>query len=274
MKVAEIKEELMSRYGLQEDELVDENGKKLKKADLSELLESLHALEETGEIASEIEVPLQEEIKDDSDVPDITSADWTKYVLSHFEDDELDNGNPRVDGLRRVAELVLNDEIVQNEIDVEQVPSPQNQYRATVKVRIVFQSGRVFESAADVSPQNMKEPYSYHPVASAETRAEGRALRKALKLNKVVTAEEMNAPDAETRADMDSNDASPDMITGLRTMCKKDGLDLFKLAIGFRQDIESVDDLTRGEVIKITERINEYRQDPSKVPANVKAKQK
>ena len=42
-----------------------------------------------------------------SDAPAMTDPEWNDYVMSMFTDKEMYNGNPLVNGLRRVAEVVL-----------------------------------------------------------------------------------------------------------------------------------------------------------------------
>ena len=58
--------------------------------------------------------------------------------------------------------------------------------------------------AADVYWGNCDKIYRNHPIAVAETRAEGRALRRGLKLRKVVAAEEI----AKEVEDIDGNTVS------------------------------------------------------------------
>ena len=42
-----------------------------------------------------------------SDAPSMTDPKWNDYVMSMFTEKEMYNGNPLVNGLRRVAEVVL-----------------------------------------------------------------------------------------------------------------------------------------------------------------------
>ena len=39
--------------------------------------------------------------------PDYCSPEWNDYVMSHFQDNELIDGNPLTAGLRRVSELLI-----------------------------------------------------------------------------------------------------------------------------------------------------------------------
>ena len=127
---------------------------------------------------------------------------WEGFVLSQLADNEKEekNGNtyPKASGLRRLAELLLGPII---ESGPKQVFAPQEYdypSRATVIYEIVidFSRGneydvRRFSEAADAWLGNTPSPFHLHPVATASTRAEGRALKKALQLTSL-TAEEMS----------------------------------------------------------------------------------
>jgi hypothetical protein len=127
--------------------------------------------------------------------------EWTDHVLSFLKEDEKISGNPTTDGLRRIFESVLNCTMVESVSDVVQSPCSGNDKRATVVHKISFVINdhdmdtsikyRSVSGAADVYWGNCDKIYRNHPVAVAETRAEGRALRRGLKLRKVVAAEEI-----------------------------------------------------------------------------------
>lgn len=143
-------------------------------------------------------------------VIDINDIEWTDHVLSMLNDDEKINGNPTTDGLRRIFEQALDCTVISANTEVVQSPSTENERRATVVHDIVFLLNtkvnghsnitRSVSGAADVYWGNCDKIYRNHPVAVAETRAEGRALRRALRLRKVVAAEEL-AKDIEDNTD-------------------------------------------------------------------------
>ena len=134
------------------------------------------------------------EVKTEKDaeikVPHINDLEWTDHVLSLLSDDEKINGNPTTDGLRRIFEVALNCTVISAESDVVQAPSPDNEKRATVShtLRYILNDESVLadfkyrsvSGAADVYWGNCDKVYRNHPVAVAETRAEGRALRLSL----------------------------------------------------------------------------------------------
>lgn len=127
--------------------------------------------------------------------------EWTDHVLALLNDDEKINGNPTTDGLRRIFETVLNCTIIDAHPTVVQSPDLANERRATVVYTMNYVlndesvpenlKNRSVSAAADVYWGNCDKIFRNHPVAVAETRAEGRALRKGLRLRKVVTADEI-----------------------------------------------------------------------------------
>lgn len=260
LTVKEIKEKLID-LGLEEKDFVAEDGKKKKKAELLAILEQLEVLDDAQVVEEEGDTPEQEK-----DLPpEIGSRAWTDYVLNHLDDDEKINGNPTVDGLRRVILCFMGEYNFQ--VQVLQVPSVENQGRATVKASLFFENGRIFESAADVFHKNTDYPYNMHPVATAETRAEGRALRKALKLVKVVTAEEL-AENAEEDVETSlSKKIDSSMLDAIRTQAKRNGISIDKLAVTIDQNIESVEDLTLRQGRQMMEMIHKYKEEG--IPKNV-----
>lgn len=128
-----------------------------------------------------------------SEIPAMSDPAWHQYAMGFFTEDELKDSRPNVAGLRRVVSLLLGD-IIESE-PVQIFPVAGNGYgRATVqwRVTIKFSDGtfRKFGDVADVFAENVDLLFMNYAVATAGTRAEARALRKALQL-KVVAAEEV-----------------------------------------------------------------------------------
>jgi hypothetical protein len=146
----------------------------------------------------------KKETSDQEPIKTVTPNDleWTDHVLGLLSDDEKIMGNPTTDGLRRIFETALNCTVIRAESSVAQSPAIDNERRATVvhSLTYILNDGRMDDGskfrtvsgAADVYWGNCDKIYRNHPVAVAETRAEGRALRRALKLRKVVAAEELS----------------------------------------------------------------------------------
>jgi hypothetical protein len=120
-----------------------------------------------------------------------TDPGWNDYVLSLFDEKtEMYDGRPLCHGLRRVAELLLG-EIVSSRPTQIFPPKEDNSIgRATVVWEVAFSNGQTFSDVADCWEGNTDDTFCVFNTATAATRAEGRALRKALRL-RVVSAEEL-----------------------------------------------------------------------------------
>jgi len=128
---------------------------------------------------------------DDTEIvmPERDSHEWSPYVLGLLEKDEKIEGNPTTDGLARVARKLLGD--FDSSIVVHHI---SRDYAAVTVTLCWYQSSppKNYQlcGSAEVHSDNCEPPYSQYPLATAETRATGRALRSALGLRKIITAEE------------------------------------------------------------------------------------
>jgi len=129
-----------------------------------------------------------------SDAPDMLSPEWTDYVKTLFDESETIDGNPLVHGLRRVAEQVLGPIAFSGPTQVFPVQTEHGVGRATVVFTVRFVSGLECAEVADSWEGNTDDTFCAFAVAIASTRAEARALRKALKM-RGVAAEELTKKD-------------------------------------------------------------------------------
>lgn len=227
--------------------------------------------------------------------------DRTQRILNMFHDDELDNGNPKVEGLRRVAEEVVGD-IREEGCDLIQAPSPENGMMACAKAWIVFRQEslanqvstdgrggvdsiiskpilRRYEALADAHPGNVTDDFSGYLVAVADTRAKGRCFRNALKLKRVVAAEEIGRPKS---SDLDNTNIKIDgqQIILIERLADRKNISITKLLtdmeIAFdgasnNSSIANLKSLSYQDALRLMARLNEYNQDnpaPNKLLRN------
>jgi len=126
--------------------------------------------------------------------PDITDPAWNDYVMGLFMPEELIDGKPLVDGLRRVSQLVLGRIVSASPTQVFPPQAEDHHGRATVVFEIIFEDNSRFADVADVWEGNTDDTFCAFATATASTRAEARALRKALRL-RTCSAEEMTKKD-------------------------------------------------------------------------------
>lgn len=204
-------------------------------------------------------------------VPLTYEPEWNDYVMKQFTEDEKFEGHPTVDGMRRVTEKLIG-EIVGIETSVPQTPDNNNNNRATVIVRVVIAAiggEQIYSGAADVCWMNTDKPYYKHPVSTAETRAEGRALKRALKLRKVVCAEEMvkdkSIYDQET-FDEENGKITEQQIKFIDIICSRNNFNAKALLESQNLKLE---DMTHTQAANLQQKLSEYQQNKDAVPAEV-----
>jgi len=205
---------------------------------------------------------------------------WTDHVLSLLADDEKISGNPTTDGLRRIFEIALNCQILSSTSQVVQAPSPDNEKRATVVHSLCFylkDTGSTInelntvtvDGSADVYWGNCDKVYRNHPVAVAETRAEGRALRRALKLRKVVAAEEL-AKDIEDHPDENSvSKITNNQINFIDVLSKRLNINVTKLLENNSLESKNIYSLNHDDAVSVIRLLSQYQQDMSKIPSEL-----
>ena len=209
----------------------------------------------------------------------INDIGWTDHVLGLLSDDEKIKGNPTTDGLRRIFEIALDCTVINSSSEVVQSPSPENEKRATVVHSLTYVLNgktvneeiktRTVNGAADVYWGNCDKIYRNHPVAVAETRAEGRALRRGLKLRKVVAAEEI-ADTIEDNPDMDSvTNITSNQVGFMDVLCKRLNVNPITLIDYLKFEFKDFRNLTHKDAVTIIRQLSSFQQDLDSIPEEI-----
>lgn len=213
-------------------------------------------------------------------IPSIHDIEWTDHVLSLLSDDEKIAGNPTTDGLRRIFEKVLNCRVLESTTKIAQSPDPNNEKRATVVHTISYHLNEwsndatalnkvSVDGAADVYWGNCDKIYRNHPVAVAETRAEGRALRRALRLRKVVAAEEI-AKDIEDNPDENSvSKISNNQINFIDVMSKRLNINVIKLMGQLAISSDIIDNISHDEAVILIKELTKLQQNTESIASDL-----
>ena len=224
--------------------------------------------------------PVSTEPATEKVIPSINDITWTDYVLDLLTEDEKIAGNPTTDGLRRIFELALNCVVTQATSDVVQSPEPSNEKRATVVHSISYvlknfdsdDEGlkyRTVSGAADVYWGNCDKVYRNHPVAVAETRAEGRALRRALRLRKVVAAEEIAASIEDHPDSINVSKISHNQINFIDVMSQRLNINPKSLIASLNYKNDNVYALDHEQGVDIIKNLSTYQQNTSMIPESI-----
>ena len=229
----------------------------------------------------ELETPIDRDTKTidvvDDGTPSVTDPGWNDYVMSKFIDKELYDGNPLVHGLRRVAELVIGSIVRSGPTQVFPPQRDDHHGRATVVFTVEFENGMIYSEVADCWEGNTDDMFCAYAIATASTRAEGRALRKALRI-RAVAAEEMTKKDtAKIVRDLsakkevsdggydDSSRMSDAQHNFIDVKCKQLGVNgalLFTTVF----NVDNNRKITKKVASDIIDTLNEYQRDKTTIP--------
>jgi hypothetical protein len=274
MKISQLKEKLVEAG--QESDVLDN----LSKKELEELYQK--SINENNNVEDEAiltddKIILEKPEENNSNVaPEPTDKNWTQYVLGKFDVDEMEGESPRLEGLRRVAELLIG-EIVEEGCELVSSPCLDNENRACARAWVVFKtpySGlKRFEALADACPGNCNPDFAIYPVAMADTRAKGRCFRSALKLKRIIAAEEscvqINPEESQNTT------ARTGQITAIRLLVDQLNISISSLLddmeINYKKHPNGAPDLvslTYSEALIVVKRLNEIRSSKH-VPAKL-----
>lgn len=215
---------------------------------------------------------IEDEEIEDENRPEFSSEEWPAWVMAHFNEDELVDGNPTTDGLRRVVEKVLGP-ILYSKAFVYQSPSCLNGFHACVghEVTILWmhpdpgmaEHERIFSDVADVYPGNLPDKrFARFASATAATRAEGRALRKALRLKRVIAAEEASSlPIEDSGLD---NKITKSQISFINTICSRINVNVLEFIKKY--NLSNIEEVDYNTALDIEERLSEWQGNLKSIP--------
>lgn len=266
----------------------------------AKLVEAVMSLSETEDVKetnfsqlfSSAEIEKEENVTENNEnivsTPSYLSYEWHDYVMSLFHPNELQDGKyPKVDGLRRVAELLIGEITFSGPSQVTPPDKPDVPGRATVVYQVQFNTNsgeKVFSAVAGSWIGNTDDEYSAFPEPIAETRAEARALRRALRL-RVASAEELTKKDTATFAKQafernisngewkESDTISSTQLTFLKKNCEKLDIDFDKFINSGKDKFDDVNNIPKIVALEMIQRLNDYQNSGKKslaIPEEIK----
>lgn len=198
--------------------------------------------------------------------PDYASPQWSDYVLSKFTSDELEDGKPRVVGLRRVVQSLLGNIRSSKPTNVFYIDG-----RSVVvwEIDIDMDFGPcTFGGTADASRENLyDETFAVFPTAMAEVRAEARALKRALQINVVSAEEIVKRPATSVDVPVVENSKISDIqVKFLTNKCKQLEISVTKFA-----GVDDLASLNRDDAAKLIGLINDYQSGKVQIPVELKS---
>lgn len=211
----------------------------------------------------------------ENSVPDYLSPEWSDFVLSQFNKDELSDGAPNVHGLRRVAQLLLGPIVSTKVISLFPATDPTSYGRASCIYEIVFEWSdgllRTFQDVAGAYPGNTDKEYAKYPEAMSATRAEARCLRKALRIKGPASEEVCLTPTTEDLGiTVMTNVISGTQIAFIKKRCQDYTISVSKLIKKIIGEENALENLTREQAQQICQFINEIQTNRSDITEDLK----
>jgi len=240
----------------------------------------------------DLSTPTTNVIETASDVPDMLSPEWHDYVMTKFTDTELVEINgeryPNCYGLRRVVELLIGSIVESRPTNLIMSPDSNGNTpgRVTCMYEVVVRDHETgmlkkYGDVAEVFSLNCDDLFLAYPAATAVTRAEGRCLRKLLKV-RCVAAEELTRNKDVGKAVRDMIKSAPtdgsyqeeDPLSGaqikaIETRCGLLGIDIMKFINSGEKTYGKLEDVRKKVAIKMIGLLNEYQNNSKPIPLNI-----
>lgn len=210
--------------------------------------------------------------------PPMWSGAWQAYVQSQFEEGDCFQDRPTAFALRKAVEKILGP-VVRTKLDVIKAEDGYAVVVSNIAIRYSNGDLREFSGSAEVNRFNTDDTFLAFAVATAETRAVGRALKTALAY-KGLTAEEVprdknpgelmkeEIKKMPTDGTYNEKEAITDLqIKTITKMCGKLGIDPKLLAKASKDKINELKEATKATGTLMLEKLNEWANDPASVPA-------
>lgn len=209
----------------------------------------------------------------EKDKKDIRTSDpnWTSHVLDCLTEDEIKYGYPTVDGLRRITELIYGDILVSH-TDILEIPTTKYEKCTAchhIELRRHF-DGEIIsaKSCVDVRYHQTTAPYNEYLVATACTRAEGKTLRRILKLA-TVTAEEVQGTEFENEENLIQLKINEGQILGIRKVCERLNINVNKLIKRYGESFDKIENVPHTIAIQILNDCSLYQNNSRPIPKEI-----
>lgn len=196
---------------------------------------------------------------------DRTCPNWTEFIINDLSEEEMFEGIPRMDGLRRMIEKHISP-IVKTYVSVNPVVGQTLTIVATATIEL--ENGEIHTACSDASPYGISDEFKYKLTALADTRAKSKAYREILRLQNTFTTDETNlkSQDAQTTEYI----TYPQKLM-LGQKLKKLGINLAKIIQYYNiSEQTNVDKLKLNECVTLMGKLDAIDKGREKCPEEVK----
>ncbi len=192
-------------------------------------------------------------------------TDWKAEFRPEEMVDKGDAGKcVRLRGLQRCANLCG---IVESYPEITYIERNGRPGIMQCVYHVKFSDGTHFAGAADVNENNVDPKFSAYPTSVAESRAEARALRKALNITDMLAAEEVGSAEGGSTGQPDvpkNGKIEPQQVAAINAIVEQLKIPVASilnesLPAERAKSVFSLDELTVAEAITILRNLNEKR---------------
>jgi hypothetical protein len=259
----------------------------------TELYNDIDTKNDNDSVFDFADAPTVNRIESASDAPNQLSPEWHDYVMSKFTDNELVEINgeryPNCYGLRRVVELLIGDIVESKPTNL--IMSPDSNGNTPGRVTCIYEVAirdhdtgalKKYGDVAEVFSLNCDDLFLAYPAATAVTRAEGRCLRKLLKV-RCVAAEELtrnkNVGEA-VRAVINTTPTNGEyqetnepltgiQIKAIKSRCAALDIDEMKFVNSGQNKYAKIEDIQKKVAIKMIGLLNDYQNNKQPIPIEI-----
>lgn len=216
---------------------------------------------------------------EDAEEPLMDSPEWSDFVMKQFTNEELDNlGNPCVHGLRRVSRKLLGPPICSSSRVISSpmllCPTSMKRQPAVCEHKLVILWTRLegtdfdspyqveFSDVGDVSEANTDPDFCRFATATAATRAEARAYRKALQLHRVSSEETTLVPIEEG---VIVGNITATQVNFMELLCRRNNINLMKYINAGKVKFDSILDVPFEIAQTMIEHISGLQDKPENI---------
>jgi hypothetical protein len=192
-------------------------------------------------------------------------TDWKAEFRSEEMVDKGEAGRcVRLRGLQRCANLCG---IIESYPEIQYIERNGRPGIMQCVYHVRFADGTHFAGAADVNEQNVDAKFAAYPTSVAESRAEARALRKALNITDMLAAEEVGSQEGGSTGQTDpglTGKIEPQQIAAINAIVEQLKVPLAgvlgeALPAARAKNVFALEDLTSAEGVSILRNLNEKR---------------
>jgi hypothetical protein len=202
--------------------------------------------------------------------PLIHEYGWTDHVLAQLDDKDFIEHKgkkfPKTDALYRILPVVLGVEVIESS---SHFIHRSDDGTVTVEHTLVLENEsyqKKYVGLCDVSAGNMDPPFNKYLAANGSTRAKGRAIRDALVLRVCVAEELSNVAEEEYEKEKEGGLASTVQKAGIKSLCKRVGVDPELLLKRSRDKPKSWQELKYTTAQNMMDYLNLWQQNKEDIP--------